>query len=59
MQELPSLSELVDAIKNKRGYREFQPKHEWLIDQENKEYFNDAYGITDINPLLEDNDGMF
>ncbi|CAI2182179.1 11512_t:CDS:2 [Funneliformis geosporum] len=43
MCELPSLLELVDATKNK------------LIDLENKEYFNDEYGITDINPLLEDN----
>jgi hypothetical protein len=58
MRELPSLSELVDATKNKRGYRELQPKHEWLIDQENKECFNDKYGITNINPLLEDSYGM-
>jgi hypothetical protein len=58
MCELPSLSELVEATKNNRRYREFQPEHEWLIGQENKEYFYDAYGITDINPLLEDDDGM-
>lgn len=58
LPSLPSLPELVDATKNKCGYRELQPKHEWLIDQENKEYFNDEYGITDINPLLEDNYGM-
>ncbi|PKB99535.1 hypothetical protein RhiirA5_461510 [Rhizophagus irregularis] len=58
MQELPSLSVLVEETKKNRGFCELQPEHEWLIDQENKEYFNDAYGITDINPLLEDNDGM-
>jgi hypothetical protein len=40
------------------NYHELQPEHEWLIGQENKEYFNDAYGITNINPLLEDDDGM-
>jgi hypothetical protein len=55
MRELP----LVEETKKNRGFCELQPEHEWLIDQENKEYFNDAYGITDINPLLEDNDGMF
>jgi hypothetical protein len=58
MRELPRLSGLVEATKNNCGYRELQPEHEWLIDQENKEYFYDAYGITDINPLLEDDDGM-
>jgi hypothetical protein len=58
MQKLPSLSELVDTTKNKRGYHELQPKHESLIDQENKEYFNDEYGITGINPLLVDDYGM-
>ncbi len=58
MQKLQGLSELIDAIKNDHGYHEFQPKYEWLIDQENKEYFSDAYGITDINPLLVDNYGM-
>ena len=58
IQKLPGLSGLVDAIKNDRGYHEFQHKYEWLIDQENKEYFSDEYGITNINPLLEDNYGM-
>ena len=54
MQKLPGLSELVDAIENDHGYHEFQPKYEWLIDQENKEYFNDTYGITNISPFLVD-----
>jgi hypothetical protein len=44
MQELPSLLELVDTVKNNRRFHEFHSKHQWLIDQENKEYFNDAYG---------------
>lgn len=58
MRELQGLSELVDIIKNDCRFCEFQPKHEWLIDQENKEFFSDAYGITNINPLLVDNHGM-
>ena len=35
MQKLPSLSEMVEQIKNEHKYREFhEPKDEWLIDQE-------------------------
>ena len=29
-----------------------------IIDQENKEYFSDTYGITNIHPLLVDHCGM-
>ncbi|CAG8450859.1 6011_t:CDS:1 [Funneliformis caledonium] len=52
------LQGLSDAVKNDRRFHELQLKHQWLIDQENKEYFSDAYGITNINPLLVDNHGM-
>jgi hypothetical protein len=61
MSKLQSLSELVDAVRNNCGFQLFnesQLKYKWLIDQENKEYFSDAYGITNINPLLVDNYGM-
>ncbi|RIA95723.1 hypothetical protein C1645_816311 [Glomus cerebriforme] len=45
---------------SQKEFHEFhdQLKYEWIIDQENKEYFSDAYGITNINPLLVDNYGM-
>ncbi|GBB92610.1 hypothetical protein RclHR1_20300003 [Rhizophagus clarus] len=58
MQKLQDLSELIDTVKNDRRFHEFQPKNEWLTDQENKEYFSDAYGITNVNPLLVDNIGV-
>ena len=59
MQELPSMSELVSTIKNKRDFREFyKPKDKWLIDQENKEYFRETYGITNIHPLFVDQYGV-
>jgi hypothetical protein len=61
MPKLRSLSELVDAVRNNRGFQSFnesQLKYGWIIDKENKEYFHDAYGITNINPLLVDNYGM-
>ncbi|CAI2178955.1 6135_t:CDS:2 [Funneliformis geosporum] len=59
MQKLQSYSELVDRLKNDREFREFhEPTDEWLIDQENREYFNKTYGITYIHPLLVDNSGM-
>ncbi|RIA82494.1 hypothetical protein C1645_862497 [Glomus cerebriforme] len=61
MRELRSLSELVDAVRNNCKFHEFdesQLKYKWIIDEENKEYFSDAYGITNINPLLVDNYGM-
>src|SRR6266540_3502130 len=36
---------MVDTLKNDRKFREFyRPTDEWLIDQENKEYFNKTYG---------------
>jgi hypothetical protein len=56
MHKLPILSEMVEATKNNCRYREFQLENEWLISQDNKEYFNEAYGITSVNPLLEDDD---
>src|SRR5438270_8066366 len=41
MQKLPSLSE---QIKNEHKYREFhEPKDEWLINQEMKEYFCNTF----------------
>ena len=59
MQKLQSYSELVDTLKNDREFREFHgPTDEWLIDQENREYFNKTYGITYIRPLLVDHSGM-
>ena len=55
MQKLQSYSELVDTLKNDRKFREFHgPTDELLIDQENREYFNETYGITYIHPLLVD-----
>ncbi|PKK65121.1 hypothetical protein RhiirC2_786594 [Rhizophagus irregularis] len=49
MQKLQSYSELVDALKNDREFHEFHKfTDEWLIDQENKEYFKKTYGITNI-----------
>jgi hypothetical protein len=59
MRKLQSLSELVNAVKNNCKFQKFQNrKHEWIIHQENRKYFSDAYGITDINPLLADNYGF-
>ena len=61
MPKLQSLSELVDAVRNDCRVHEFnesQFKYKWIIDQENKEYFHDAYGITNINPLFVDNYGV-
>ncbi|RIA95264.1 hypothetical protein C1645_734230 [Glomus cerebriforme] len=55
MQELSSLPELFESIKNDHEYREFhKDKDKWLIDQE---YFSDTYGITKICPLLIDRYG--
>ncbi|PKC15802.1 hypothetical protein RhiirA5_407796 [Rhizophagus irregularis] len=59
MQKLQSYSELVDALKNDREFHEFHKStDEWLIDQENKEYFKKTYGITNIHPLFVDQYGM-
>ncbi|CAB4416910.1 unnamed protein product [Rhizophagus irregularis] len=59
MQKLQSYSELVDALKNDREFHEFHKStDEWLIDQENKEYFKKTYGITNIHPLFVDHYGM-
>jgi hypothetical protein len=61
MPKLQSLSELVNAARNNcefQLFNESQLKYKCLIDQKNKEYFSDAYGITNINPLLIDNYGM-
>jgi hypothetical protein len=61
MQKLPSMSELVDAVKINHDFYEFQEsqfKYEFILDQENREYFSDAYGITYINPLLVDDSGL-
>ena len=59
MRKLQSYSELVDKLKNDRKFREFcGPTDEWLIDQENREYFYKTYGITYIHPLLVDHSGM-
>ncbi|GES77557.1 hypothetical protein GLOIN_2v1673015 [Rhizophagus clarus] len=55
MHELPSLSELVELIKNDHKYHEFYKNEDnWLIDQEN---FSDTYGITKIYSLLVDHYG--
>jgi hypothetical protein len=59
MRQLHSYSEMVDKLKNDRKFREFcGPTDEWLIDQENSEYFDKTYGITCIHPLLVDHSGM-
>ncbi|POG72895.1 hypothetical protein GLOIN_2v1874867 [Rhizophagus irregularis DAOM 181602=DAOM 197198] len=59
MQTLQSYSELVDALKNDREFHEFHKStDEWLIDQENKEYFKKTYDITNIHPLFVDQYGM-
>ncbi|RIA83418.1 hypothetical protein C1645_743067 [Glomus cerebriforme] len=61
MPKLQNLSELVDAVRNNcefNPFNESQLKYEFVIDQENKDYFSDAYGITNINPLFIDNSGM-
>ena len=59
MRKLQSYSELVDRLKNDREFREFhESTDKWLIDQENREYFNKTYGITYIHPLLVDHSGM-
>ena len=56
MQKLPSYSELVDTLKNDREFHEFhEPTDGRLVDQENREYFNETYGITNIHPLFVDN----
>jgi hypothetical protein len=59
MRKLPSYSELADKLKNDRKFRGFcEPTDGWLIDKENREYFNRRYGITHIRPLLVDRSGM-
>ncbi|CAG8629844.1 3341_t:CDS:2, partial [Paraglomus brasilianum] len=54
MPKLPSLSDLVDALKNdKDNFCEFhEPTDKWIVDQEHKKYFSDTYGITNIHPLF-------
>ncbi|CAI2195240.1 6359_t:CDS:2, partial [Funneliformis geosporum] len=53
MQKLPSLYELVDAIKDVCDFHEFyEPKDEWMIDQMHKKYFSNTFGITNIHQLL-------
>lgn len=55
MHELPSLSRLVETIKDNHKYHEFhEHKDKWLLDQK---YFKDTFGITDITPLLVDHYG--
>ncbi|PKY37572.1 hypothetical protein RhiirA4_450439 [Rhizophagus irregularis] len=45
--------------QNDREFHEFHKStDEWLIDQENKEYFKKTYGITNIHPLFVDHYGM-
>jgi len=59
MPKLQSLSDLVDAVKNDRKFREFhEPTDKWMIDQENKKHFSDAFGITNIHPLFAGCYGM-
>src|SRR4051812_48888685 len=58
VQKLQSYSELVKKLKNDREFREFKSTDEWLIDQENSEFFYKTYGITHIRPLLIDHSGM-
>ncbi|RIA85652.1 hypothetical protein C1645_741397 [Glomus cerebriforme] len=59
MQKLQSYSELVDTLKNDREFREFHgPTDGRLIDQENRKYFYETYGITYICPLFVDHSGM-
>jgi len=59
MQKLQSYSELVETLKNDREFREFcGPTDEWLIDQEHREFFDEAFGITYIRPLLVDHSGL-
>ncbi|CAG8734421.1 1817_t:CDS:1, partial [Funneliformis caledonium] len=53
MPKLPSLSELVDAIKNDEKFQEFHEfNDEMLIDEEYKKYFVYSFGITNIHPLF-------
>ncbi|RIA92380.1 hypothetical protein C1645_736413 [Glomus cerebriforme] len=53
MSKLPSLSDLVDEIKNDHKFHEFhEPTDKWIFDQENKKYFSNTFGITNIHPLF-------
>ncbi len=59
VQKLQSYSELVKKLKNNHEFHEFcKSTDEWLIDQENSEFFDKIYGITHIHPLLVDHSGM-
>ncbi|GBC33393.2 uncharacterized protein OCT59_007563 [Rhizophagus irregularis] len=59
MQQLQSYPELVATLKNDRKFHDFYEHTDgWLIDQENKEHFNEKYGITNIHPLYVDHSGM-
>ncbi|CAB4417042.1 unnamed protein product [Rhizophagus irregularis] len=59
MQKLQSYSELVATLKNDYKFRDFyKPTDGWLIDQENKEHFNEKYSITNIYPLFVDHSEM-
>jgi len=59
MRKLQGYSELVVALKNDRKFREFcSTKDERLVDQENRKYFDEIYGITHIHPLLVDHSGV-
>jgi hypothetical protein len=55
MQKLQSYPELVDRLMNDCEFRKFHgPTDEWLIDQENREFFGKKYGITSIHPMFVD-----
>jgi hypothetical protein len=59
MRKLQSYSELVATLKNDYKFRDFyEPTDGWLIDQENKEHFNEKYSITNIYPLFVDHSEM-
>ena len=59
MRKLQSYSGLVATLKNDHKFRDFyEPTDGWLVDQENKEHFNEKYGITNIHPLFVDHSGM-
>ncbi|CAB5378759.1 unnamed protein product [Rhizophagus irregularis] len=52
MQELPSVSKLIESTKNNHEYREFhENKDKWLIDQN---YFNDTYEVDGKLILYEE-----
>ncbi|CAI2192944.1 1449_t:CDS:2 [Funneliformis geosporum] len=56
MQELPNMSDLVEKLKNDRGFRE--TTDEKLIHSEDKEYFHDTFNVTGVYPIFVDHSGM-